>query len=396
MINTAQAYVTTAVRTAGGRRGGSLSGWHPADLAGFILDALIEHSGVQPAAIDDVILGCVSQVGPQTSNIARTAVMSSRLPMSVPGVTVDRQCGSSLQATQFAAQAVMSGTQDLVIAGGVESMSMVPILASITAGMAAGMPSPYAGDRISTSFPEEKFDQFVGAERVGEKYGVTREELIDFAILSHQRAIAARDSGWFADEIIPVPVVLESGERIEFAVDEGIRPPDPEKIASLPALRPGGLINAAMSSQITDGASAVLVASERAVHKHALRPLARVVAMDAVGSDPTMVLEGPIPATERVLTKAGLTIDDIDLYEVNEAFGSVPLAWAKAVGGRMDRLNVNGGAQALGHPLGATGTKLLTTLIHELRRRGARYGLIAICEGLGTANSMIIEALPAD
>ena len=394
MSESAQAYVVDAVRTAGGRRGGSLSAWHPADLAGLVLDALIERSGVAPALIDDVILGCVSQVGPQTSNIARTAVLSSTLPVSVPGVTIDRQCGSSLQATQFAAQAVMSGTQDLVIAGGVESMSTVPILSAITAGLAAGMPSPYAGDRVSATFPGENFDQFIGAERVGEKYGVTRDELIDFAILSHQRAIAARDSGWFTDEIVPVPILMDDGTRTEFALDEGIRPPDRDKMTSLPALRPGGLVNAATSSQITDGASAVLVASQRALQEHGLAPMARIVAMDAVGSDPTMVLEGPIPATERVLAKAGLTLEDIDLYEVNEAFGTVPLAWAKAVGGRMDRLNVNGGAQALGHPLGATGTKLLATLIHELRRRGGRYGLIAICEGLGTANSMIIEALP--
>jgi len=392
---TGNAYVVAAVRTAGGRRGGSLSSWHPADLAGFVLDAVLDRSGVPAEAIDDVILGCVSQVGPQTSNIARTAIMSSRLPDSVPGVTVDRQCGSSLQATQFAAQAVLSGTADLVVAGGVESMSMVPILSAITVGMDAGMPSPYAGERIAKAYPDENFDQFNGAERVGAKYGVTREELIDFAIASHERAIAARDAGRFLEEIVPVPVTREDGTVDSFAADEGIRQPDRQKIESLPALRPGGLVNAATSSQVTDGASAVLVASQAAVDRYGLRPLARIVAMDAVGSDPVMVLEGPIPATVRVLAKAGLQISDIDLYEVNEAFGTVPLAWAKAVGADLSRLNVNGGAQALGHPLGATGTKLLGTLIYELRRRGGRYGLIAICEGLGTANSMIIEVVPS-
>ena len=387
------AYITTALRTPGGRRNGQLSGWHPADLGGFVIDGLLDRSGVDPAAIDDVIFGCVSQIGPQTFNIARTSVMSSRLPDSVPGVSIDRQCGSSLQATQFAAQAVMSGTADLIIAGGVEIMSAVPIMSAMVVAQEAGMQSPFEGTRISARYPDEEFSQFVGAERVGEKYGVTRDELLDFAVSSHERAIAARDAGRFDDEMLPVPVQIADGTTVLHATDEGVRTPNREKMETLPALLPDGLINAAMASQVCDGASAVLVASEAALQQHGLVPLARIVAMVAYGSDPVMVLEGPIPATERMLKRAGLTIGDIDLYEVNEAFGTVPLAWAKAVGADLDKLNVNGGAQSLGHPLGATGTKLIATLVHELRRRGARYGLIAICEGLGTANAMIIEAL---
>lgn len=338
------AYICEAVRTAGGRRGGRLSEFHPADLGGIAIDAIVERTGIAPEAVDDVIFGCVSQVGPQTFNVARTAILSSKLPESVPGVTIDRQCGSSQQAAHFAAQAVMSGTQDVVVAGGAE------------------------------------------------KYGVTREELLDFAEASHVKALAASDDGRFELEIVPIDVVREEGATVHDR-DEGMRAPDREKMESLPALVPGGVINAAMASQICDGSSAVLVASERAVEEHGLTPLARVHAMDVCGSDPTMVLEGPIPATQRVLKKAGMTIDEIDLYEVNEAFGSVPLAWTKALGADLDRLNVNGGAQALGHPLGATGTKLLGTLVHELRRRGGRYGALAICEGLGTANATIVEAL---
>lgn len=389
-----EAFICTAIRTAGGRRAGHLSHLHPADLGGMIIDGVLDSSGIAPEAVDDVILGCVSQIGPQTFNIARTSVLSSRLPESVPGVSIDRQCGSSQQAMHFAAQAVLSGTQDLIIAGGVESMSTVPILAAMTVATQAGLPGPFDGERMVKRYPGEDFSQFVGAERVGSKYGVTRDELLDFAVSSHTRAIAATEAGRFADEILPVPYVDADGAPALHTCDEGIRPPDRAKMAGLPPLiPPDGLINAAMASQICDGASAVLIANERAVAAHGLTPLARIHTMAVCGSDPTIVLEGPIPATRLVLERAGLTIDDIALYEVNEAFGTVPLAWAKAIGADLDRLNVNGGAQALGHPLGATGTKLVATLVHELHRRGERYGLIAICEGLGTANATIIEAL---
>lgn len=388
------AFICTAIRTAGGRRAGQLSHLHPADLGGMIIDGVLDTSNVAPEAVDDVILGCVSQIGPQTFNIARTSVLSSRLPESVPGVSVDRQCGSSQQAMHFAAQAVLSGTQDLIIAGGVESMSTVPILAAMTIATQAGLPGPFDGERMVKRYPGEDFSQFVGAERVGAKYGVTRDELLDFAVSSHTRALAATEAGRFDEEILPVEYADADGAPALHVRDEGMRPPDRAKMAGLPALiPPDGLINAAMASQICDGASAVLIANERAVAAHGLRPLARIHTMAVCGSDPTIVLEGPIPATRLVLERAGLTIDDIGLYEVNEAFGTVPLAWAKALGADLDRLNVNGGAQALGHPLGATGTKLVATLVHELRRRGERYGLVAICEGLGTANATIIEAL---
>lgn len=386
------AYICGAVRTAAGRRGGRLSEEHPADLGGLIIDAVLERAGAEPEAVEDVVFGCVSQIGPQTFNLARTSVMSSRLPESVPGVTLDRQCGSSQQAAHFAAQAVMSGTQDAVIAGGVEVMSQVPILSPMTVAVEAGMASPFAGRRLSARYPDEEFSQFVGAERVGDKYGVTRDELLDFAEASHVKALDATEDGRFVEEVIPVEV-RRDGTTILHDRDEGMRPPDRAKMESLQPLVPGGKITAAMASQIADGASAVLIASERAVAEHGWTPLARVHAMAVVGSDPTMVLEGPIPATEAVLARAGLMIDDIDLYEVNEAFGTVPLAWAKALSADLEKLNVNGGAQALGHPLGATGTKLLGTLVHELRRRGGRYGLLAICEGLGTANATIVEAL---
>lgn len=390
------AYVCETVRLATGRRGGRLSTFHPADLGGIVLDALVERSGCDPSAIDDVVFGCVSQIGPQTFNVARTSILSSVLPDSVPGVSIDRQCGSSQQAVHFAAQAVLSGTQDVVIAGGVESMSMVPILSGMTVAVQAGMPGPFDGERIAARYPGEDFSQFVGAERVGAKYGVTRDELVDFAASSHERAIAATEAGAFKDEIWPIDVPDGTGGTTVHDVDEGMRTPDRGRIDSLPPLVEGGLLNAAMASQVSDGASAVLIANERGVERHGLRPIARITAMSVVGSDPTMVLEGPIPATRRVLDIAGLTIDDIGLYEVNEAFGTVPLAWVKALGADPARLNVNGGAQAIGHPLGATGTKLIGTLVHELRRRGERRGLVAICEGLGTANATIIEVLQED
>ena len=382
------AYIVDAVRTAGGRRNGRLSRVHPADLGGKVIDALLERTGLDPAVVEDVIFGCVSQIGPQTFNVARTSVLSSRLPESVPGVSIDRQCGSSQQAIHFAAQAVMSGTQDLLIAGGVESMSQVPIGAPMT--HAKDLASPFDGE-IGKRYPGETFSQFSGAERMAAKYGVSREELAQFAYNSHVNGAAATQAGKFKEEIIALTVDVE-GQQVVHDTDEGIRwEPDHDAMLNLAPLQEGGVISAAIASQICDGASAVLVASEAAVEKYGLTPLARIHTMAVVGSDPTMVLEGPIPATQKVLEKSGLSIDDMDLYELNEAFGSVPLAWAKAVGADLNKLNVNGGAQALGHPLGATGSKLAGTLIYELRRRGGRYGLLAICEGLGTANATIFE-----
>ena len=389
----ADVFICGAVRTAGGRRNGALSAWHPADLGGAVIDALLEQTGMDPAGVDDVIFGCVSQIGPQTFNVARTSVMSSSLPDSVPGVSVDRQCGSSQQAAHFAAQAVASGAQDVIIAGGVESMSQVPISSAVTVAASAGMGGPFDGRVISGKYPGEDFSQFVGAERVGKKYGVTTAELIDFAVSSHVRAQVATDEGRFKHEIVPLTVVNPDGSTSQHEIDEGIRKPNRDKIASLAPLVEGGLINAAMASQIADGASAILIANRRGVERYGLTPLAAIRSIAVAGSDPTMVLEGPIPATQKLLARSEIELADISLYEVNEAFGSVPLAWSHALGADLDRLNVNGGAQALGHPLGATGTKLITTLVHELRRTGDKFGLVAICEGLGTANATLIEAL---
>jgi acetyl-CoA C-acetyltransferase/acetyl-CoA acyltransferase len=388
-----EAYIVDAVRLAGGRRNGRLSKLHPSDMGAAVIDALLARNGVYPAAVEDVIFGCVSQIGPQTFNVARTVVLASKLPESVPGVSVDRQCGSGQQAIHFAAQAVMSGTQDILIAGGVESMSMVPILAAKTVADKAGMVSPFAGKAMGERYPGCEFNQFDGAERLAKKYGVTRDELDDFAYQSHVKGARAYNEGRFKHEIIPLELEID-GQRVKHEVDEGLRfDPSLEKTKSLQPLQPGGLITAGSASQICDGAAAVLVVNERGLKELGVRPLARIHAMAVVGSDPTIVLEGPIPATQKILKQTGLTIDDLDLYEVNEAFGSVPLAWAKAVGAKLDKLNVNGGAQALGHPLGATGAKLMGTLAWELKRRKGKFGLLTICEGLGTANATIIERL---
>lgn len=388
------AFIVAVTRTAGGRRNGRLSKEHPADLGGKVIDAILEKTGVDPAKVDDVIFGCVSQVGAQAFNVARTSVMSSCLPDSVPGVTIDRQCGSSQQAVHFASQAIMSGTQDVIIAGGVEVMSMIPILSAHTVGEAQGLGSPFAGKGIQEKYPGETFNQFEGAEKVGKKYGVTRKELNEFALASHLKGAAAIEAGRFKEEILPLEITLEDGSTVIHDADEGVRPNSSlEALEGLEPLVSGGLITAGTASQICDGASAIMIVSEKALKAYGLTALAKIHSMAVVGSDPTIVLEGPIPATEKVLETSGLRIDDIDLYEVNEAFGSVPLAWAKAVGANLEKLNVNGGAQALGHPLGATGTKLIGTLVYELQRRKARYGLVAICEGLGTANATIIENL---
>ncbi len=387
----AQAYIVGGVRTATGRKKGRLSKVHPVDLGAMVVDELVDRAGIAAERVDDLIFGVVSQVGAQAGNLGRNVAMSSKLPLEVPGVTVDRQCGSSLQAMQFAAQAVMSETQDVVIAGGVEAMSTVEIGSNVRDGLAHGRGVP-KGERLEAGYPGIRFSQFDGAELLAEKYDIPREQLDEFGLLSHQRAAHATQEGYFEREVLPVPIALENGAADSHVIDEGIRMnASIEAMRGLNPLREEGRITAGTASQISDGAAAVMIANDSAVAELGLEVRARIHSMAVVGSDPVIMLEGPIPATEKVLEKAGLSIADIDLYEVNEAFGSVPLAWAKALGADLDRLNVNGGAQALGHPLGATGAKLMVTLIHELERRGGRYGLIAICEGGGTANAMIIE-----
>jgi acetyl-CoA C-acetyltransferase/acetyl-CoA acyltransferase len=379
------------VRSAGGRKNGRLSKVHPIDLGAEVVDALVEKTGVAVEEVDDVIFGCVSQVGAQSSNIARNVCISSVLGEAVPGTTVDRQCGSGQQAMHFAVQAVVSGTQDLVIAGGVESMSQVPIGANIVDGFKMEHGLPY-GKKISERYPGVQFNQFSGAEMLARKYELTTDELNEFALDSHVKARRAVEEGRFEEEIVPIEVELEDGSLELHVQDEGIRMDATlGAIAGLEPLQEDGLLTAANASQICDGAAAVMIANGVTCKRLGLKPMARIVALSVIGSDPVIMLEGPIPATEKVLEKAGMKLDDIDLFEVNEAFGSVPLAWAKALGADKEKLNVNGGAQALGHPLGGTGAKLMTTLVHELHRSGKRYGLLAICEGGGTANGTIVE-----
>jgi acetyl-CoA acetyltransferase family protein len=387
------AYIVGAVRTAGGRRNGRLSSWHPIDLGALVLDELMARTGADPAAVEDVIFGCVDQVGAQAMNVARNAVLSSSLPESVPGTTVDRQCGSSQQALHFAAQAVMSGVHDVVIAGGVEVMSLVPIGGNAIAGYKAGMGSPY-GEGMKRRYPGVKFDQFAGAEMIAEKWGFDRERLDRFGLSSHERAARATREGRFEREIVPVEVALEDGPAEKFAVDEGIRhDASLEAMAGLKPLSDKGLLTAGTSSQITDGAAALLVANDAGLRRLGATPRARVRAMSLAGDDPVMMLAAPIPATKRLLERSGVSIDDVDRYEVNEAFASVPLAWLHDLGADPEKLNANGGAIALGHPLGCTGAKLMTTLLHELERSGGRLGLQTMCEGGGLANATLIERL---
>ncbi|MBX3618372.1 MAG: acetyl-CoA C-acetyltransferase [Rhizobacter sp.] len=391
----AEAYIVAATRTAGGKRGGRLSGWHPADLAAQVLDELVRRTKADPAMVDDVIMGCVGQAGEQAANVARNAVLASGLPESVPGTSVDRQCGSSQQALHFAAQAVMSGSMDIVIAAGVESMSRVPMGLPMTLPFKHGFGS-YVSPRMQARYPGVEFSQFLGAEAIAVKYELTRDQLDAYAFQSHQRAIAAVQSGAFADEIVPVAVRLqdgsESGELHQG--DEGIRfDVSLDGIRSVKLIQPGGRVTAASASQICDGASGVMVVNERGLKTLGVEPLARVHHMSVMGHDPVVMLEAPLPATQRALRKAGLSIDDIDLFEVNEAFAPVPLAWLKVTGADPERLNVHGGAIALGHPLGASGTKLMTTLVHALARHGRRYGLQTMCEGGGLANVTIVERL---
>ena len=388
------AYIVSAVRTPGGKKNGSLSLWHPADLGAKVLDELVLQTGIDPALIDDVIFGCVDQVGAQSGNVARNAILASSLPESVPGTSVDRQCGSSQQAIHFAIQAVMSGTQDVVIGGGVEIMSMVPIGASIKDGYEAGHGLPFDNEGMKTRYPGIFFSQFTGAELMAEKWNLSRQDLDNFALSSHQKAMLAVEGKYFDREILPIQAKNAEGKSDIIFVDEGIRyDASFEALAGLKTVTEGGVITAGNASQITDGAAAVMVCNDAGLKKIKTDPRARIVAISVVGDDPIMMLGGPIPASHKVLKAAGLNIDDIDLYEVNEAFAPVPLSWAIELKADKEKLNVNGGAMALGHPLGATGAKLMTTLLHELERRDAKFGLQAICEGGGTANATIIERI---
>ena len=390
----AEAYIVAATRTAGGRRNGRLRGWYPADLGGAMLDELVRRTGIDPSAIDDVIMGCVSQAGEQAQQIARGCVLASNLPQSVPAVTIDRQCGSSQQALHFAAQAVMSGQQDIVIAGGIESMTRVPMGSPRAGAEALGFGRDPWTPRILAKFGVTDFSQFGGAQMIANKYGFTREQIDAFGLESHRRAIAATASGAFTDEIFVVEGLDAEGNAVPHDRDEGIRyDATPESMAGVKLLVEGGTLTAATSSQICDGASGLMVVSESALKAHGLTPIARVHAMTVTAGDPVIMLEEPIPGTQKLLKRAGMTISDIDLYEVNEAFAPIPMAWLKVLEADPANLNVNGGAIALGHPLGATGTKLMTTLIHALRSQGKRYGLQTMCEGGGLANMTIVEAL---
>ena len=380
------AYIVGAVRTPIGRRGGGLSAVHPADLAAHVLAELIARTGADPSAVDDVIMGCVSQIGPQSIDIARTAWLSAGLPESVPGVTIDRQCGSSQQALHFAAQAVLSGTQDLVVAAGVESMSMVPMGSPVSLPAENGMGPPY-GRGWHDRYGNQEISQFRGAQLVCEKWGFKRWQLDEYALASHRKAVRAMDEGRFDREITPVGgVTADEGPRRDTSL---------AKMAQLRPLRKGWEITAATASQISDGAAALLIASPTAVRRHGFTPRARIHALSVVGSDPVLMLTGPIPATEQVLARGHLSIDDIDVFEVNEAFAPAVLAWSADTGGSLERTNPNGGAIALGHPLGATGTIALIKVLHELERHGGRYGLQTMCEGGGQANATIIERLAA-
>jgi acetyl-CoA C-acetyltransferase len=381
-----EAYIVDAVRTPVGRRGGALAGVHPADLAAHVIKALFDRVAVDPIETDDVILGCVDTIGPQAGDIARTAWLAAGFPEEVPGVTVDRQCGSSQQAVHFAAQAVMSGTADLVVAGGVQNMSQIPISAAMLAGEQYGFPTPTHGSRgWDHRYGTEEISQFRSADLIAARWELSRAELEEFALSSHTKAIAAIDGGRFEREIVPWD---------EFGQDEGPRRDTGlAKMAKLKTLRPDGITTAALASQISDGASAVLVASERMVARHKLTPRARIHHLSARGADPVYMLTAPIRATRYALERVGMSVSDIDLFEVNEAFASVVLAWAKELKVDLDRVNVNGGAIALGHPIGATGTRLFTTLLHELERTGGRFGLQTMCEGGGQANVTVIERL---
>src|SRR6185312_1772653 len=381
-----EAYIIDAVRTPVGRRGGGLAGVHSADLGAHAIKALVERTGIDPERVDDVVFGCVDTIGPQAGDIARTAWLAAGLPEGVPGTTVDRQCGSSQQAVHFAAQGVMSGTQDLVVAGGVQNMSAIPISAAMTTAEQFGFRDPFSGSTgWQERYGDQEISQFRSAQMIADKWEISREDMEAFALESHRRAIAAIDGGYFEGEIVPLAGV---------EVDEGPRrTADPEKMRSLPPLTEGGSVTAAVASQISDASAAILIASEAAVKGHGLTPRARIHHLSVRGDDPVYMLTAPIPATRWALEKTGMSLDQIDLVEINEAFAPVVLAWQKELGADMSKVNVNGGAIALGHPLGATGARLMTTLLAELERRDARFGLQTMCEGGGQANVTILERL---
>jgi acetyl-CoA C-acetyltransferase len=391
--NMAEAYIVAAARTAGGKKGGKLKGWHPVDLGAQVIDALLDRSGADPASVEDVICGCVMQVGEQAINVARNAVMASRLPESVPATSVDRQCGSSQQSLHFAAQAVMSGAMDCVIAMGIESMSRVPM------GLSAMLPAKegfgnYMSPELQKKYPGIQFSQFAGAEMMATKYKLSKDTLDEYGYGSHQKAIAATQGGKFKTEIVPLEITLEDGSKAQHTVDEGIRfDVSLEGMKGVKLLKEGGAITAATSSQICDGASGVMLVNEKGLKALGVKPLARIHHMTVIGGDPVIMLEAPLPATRRALEKSGMKIGDIDLYEVNEAFASVPTAWLQYNDADPKKINVHGGAIALGHPLGASGTKLMTTLVNALIQENKRYGLQTMCEGGGLANVTIVERL---
>ncbi len=375
-----EAFIVDAVRTPVGRRGGGLADAHPADLGAHVIAALLARAQADPLAVDDVVFGCVDTVGPQAGDIARTAWLAASLPETVPGVTVDRQCGSSQQAVHFAAQAVLSGTAELVVAGGVQNMSMIPIAAA----MSPPYTDPFSGSAgWRARYGAEEISQFRAADLIADKWGIGRPEMERYALASHQRAVRAIDAGAFEPEIVPY-----GGNAADECPRRGTTV---EKMAALPPLRPGGLVTAALSSQIADGAAALLIGSDRAVREHRLRPRARIAHLSARGDDPVLMLTAPIAATAHALRRAGMSLDEIDLVEINEAFAPVVLAWHRETGADLARVNACGGAIALGHPLGATGARLLTTLVHALERTGGRYGMVTMCEGGGQANVTIIE-----
>ncbi len=382
----AEAYIVDAVRSPVGRRNGGLSQLHPADLGAHPISALMKRTGIDPAAVEDVVFGCCDQIGGQAGDIARTCWLAAGLPEEVPGTTIDRQCGSAQQAIHFAAQGVMSGTQDVVVAGGLQAMSRIPITSSMIAGAQYGFPDPFSGstgwqDRYGT----QEVTQFRAAELIAEKWNLSREDMEKFGLESHRRALAAQDEGYFNREIAPLAgVTADEGPRRDTTL---------EKMATLKTLREGGRVTAATSSQISDGAAALLIVSERALKTHGLKPRARIHHLSVRGADPVFMLTAPIPATQYALKKAGMKVSDIDLVEINEAFACVVQAWMKETGFDHAKVNVNGGAIALGHPLGCTGARLMTTMLYELERRGARYGLQTMCEGGGQANVTIIERL---
>ena len=381
-----EAYIIDAVRTPIGRKKGSLAQLHPADLGAHPIKALMARTGIDPGAVDDVVWGCCDTIGPQAGDIGRTVWLVAGLPQHVPGTTIDRQCGSSQQALHFAAQGVMSGTQDLVVAGGSQAMNAIPISAAMFAGQPYGFDNPFNGSKGWVErYGHGILNQIASAQMIADKWELSREAMEEFALASHQRAQAATDAGWFANEIAP----LEG-----LAADETIRPGTTlEGLAGLKPVQEGGTITAGVASQNCDGAAALLVASERAVREHGLRPRARIHHISVRADDPVWMLTAPIPATQHALKKAGMTVSDIDLFECNEAFASVPMAWMKELGIPHDKVNVHGGAIALGHPLGASGARLMTTLLGALERTGGRYGLQTMCEGGGQANVTIVERL---